>query len=193
MSNSTEGESTETSFVYAFNIIGEAIIAFASISWNSLVLLLIMKDKQLQTVTNYFIASLATTDLLVGALGISCVLIAWHGYPHNFKGCLMFNSMLVVLTQISIFGLLIIAIERLVAIMEPFKYKEFCTGRIAVICMCVAWCFATLIGIVPLFGWNLGPMATERCSFTEVISLQYMVFFNFLGFVLVPLIAMFDI
>ena len=97
------------------------------------------------------------------------------------------------LTQISIFGLLIIAIERFVAIKEPFKYKEFCTGKVAVACICVTWCFATLTGIVPLFGWNLGPMTSDTCSFTEVISLQYKVYFNFFGFVLVPLIAMFAI
>ena len=108
-----------------FNIIGEIIIAFASVAGNALVLVLIMKDKQLHTVTNYFIASLAAADLLVGALGIPCVLIAWHGYPHNFIGCLTVNSVIVVLTQISIFGLLTIAIERFIAIKEPFKYKEF--------------------------------------------------------------------
>ena len=193
MSNSTEEQSTETSLIYVFNIIGEIIIAFASVAGNALVLALIMKDKQLHTVTNYFIASLAAADLLVGALGIPCVLIAWHRYPHNFIGCLTVNSMIVVLTQISIFGLLTIAIERFIAIKEPFKYKEFCTGKTAAICISVTWCFAILVGMVPLFGWNLGPTTEKKCSFTEVISLEYMVYFNFLGFVLVPLIAMFAI
>ena len=193
MSNSLEEQGTETSVIYVLNIIGEITIAFASVAGNALVLVLIIKDKQLHTVTNYFIASLAMADLLVGALGIPCVLIAWHGYPHNFIGCLTVNSMIVVLTQISIFGLSTIAIERFITIKAPFKYKEFCTGRTAAICISVTWCLAILVAIVPLFGWNLGPRTEKKCSFTEVISLEYMVYFNFLGFVLVPLIAMFAI
>ncbi len=195
MSNATSGEedSSNASFIYVLNIVGEMFIAFTSVLGNGLVLVLIVRDKQLQTVTNYFIASLAAADLLVGALGIPCVLVAWHGYPRDFTGCLIVNTVIVTLTQISIFGLLIIAIERFVAIKEPFRYKELCTGKIAAICVSVTWCFATVIGLIPLFGWNLGPTDQETCSFTAVIDLRYMVYCVFLGFVLVPLLCMFVI
>ena len=66
MQNSSSTD--DASFIYAFNIIGEMFIAVLSIIGNALVLYLISRDKQLQTVTNYFIASLAVADLLVSTI-----------------------------------------------------------------------------------------------------------------------------
>ncbi len=68
MQNSSSTD--DASFIYAFNIIGEMFIAVLSIIGNALVLYLISRDKQLQTVTNYFIASLAAADLLVNMIVI---------------------------------------------------------------------------------------------------------------------------
>ena len=122
-------------------------------------------------------------------MGIPCVLIAWHGYPHNFTGCLIVNSIIVVLTQISIFGMLLIAIERFVAIKDPFRYQRLCTGRAATLAIVLSWWIAIIIGFTPVFGWNL-KSTNEECAFTEVIDMKYMVYFNFLGFVFLPLILM---
>ncbi len=101
--------------------------------------------------------------------------------------------MIVVFTQISIFGLLTIAIERFYAISQPFSYTNHCTGKLSLIVIAVSWMAAIIVGMVPLFGWNLGDKGLEKCSFTEVISYQYMVYFNFFACVLAPLLAMFVI
>ena len=173
-------------------MIGESIIAFVSVVGNGLVLFLIARERQLQTVTNFFVASLAAADLLVGAVGIPCVFVALHGRPYNtFMGCLTVNSIIVVLTQISIFGLLAIAIERFYAIKSPFSYTNNCNGKLSLIVIVISWIAAILVGIVPLFGWNNGDMGSKLCSFVEVISFQYMVYFNFFVCVLVPLIFIF--
>jgi predicted membrane-bound spermidine synthase len=50
-------------------IAGEAVIATTVIVGNLLVLLAIAIVPSLQTVTNYFVASVAAADLLVGILG----------------------------------------------------------------------------------------------------------------------------
>jgi hypothetical protein len=47
----------------------EAVIGLATIFGNVLVLVAIATVSSLQTVTNYFVASLAAADLLVGCLG----------------------------------------------------------------------------------------------------------------------------
>ena len=173
-------------------MIGESIIAIVSVAGNGLVLFLIARERQLQTVTNFFVASLATADLLVGAVGIPCVFVALHNRPYNdFMGCLTVNSMIVVLTQISIFGLLAIAIERFYAIKSPFSYTNNCNGKLSSIVIVISWIAAILVGIVPLFGWNNGDKGSVKCSFVEVISYEYMVYFNFFVCVLVPLILIF--
>ena len=186
------GNVTMDRAIYLTNMIGESIIAFVSVVGNGVVLLLIAKEKHLQTVTNYFVASLAAADLLVGAIGIPCVFVAIHDRPYNsFMGCLTVNSMIVVLTQISIFGLLAIAIERFYAIRSPFSYNNNCNGKLALVVISVSWVAAILVGLVPLFGWNNGNSGSVICSFVDVISYEYMVYFNFFVCVLGPLVLIF--
>ena len=140
--------------------------------------------------TNYFVASLAAADLLVGLLGIPCALLGFNGIPDHFYGCLLMNTMIVILTQISIFALLLIAIERFVAIKFPYKYHEMGTGKVATVFIIISWIAGILVGFLPVLGWNLSGDYDGVCTFTAVIDLTYMVYFNFLGCVLTPLIIM---
>ena len=171
----------------------EVIIAVVAIFGNSLVLYVIYKNKPLRTITNYFVTSLATADLLVGVLGIPSALITGNGYPHNFIGCLLLSSTVIILTQISVFGLLTIAIERFYAINNPFSYHRKFTGKTAGIIILISWIAAIMMGLPPVFGWNLGPNEKNTCSFVTVIDLKYMVYFNFFGCVLTPLLIIFAI
>lgn len=173
------------------NMTFEILIAVLSIFGNGMVLIVIIREKRLRTVTNYCVASLAAADFLVGALGIPCVEISFFGYPSNFYGCITLNSMIIVLTQISIFGLLVIALERFLAIRFPFWYKMHCTPESTIAVIIISWLLAISVGLLPAFGWNLKETyGNEVCSFLDVIDLNYMVYFNFFGCVLLPLILM---
>lgn len=169
----------------------EVVIGAFSIVGNALVLLAIYKNIKLQTVTNTFIASLALADLLVGILVSPLAALSYLGLPNNYMWCVFTNSVIVVFTQISIFNLCAIAVERFIAIKSPYFYQEYLTIRVAIIIVIVAWISGVIVGFVPLFGWNLGPMADNKCAFVKVIDMKYMVYFNFFGFVLIPLLIMF--
>ena len=102
-----EGREGSTTIIIWINHVFEIVIALLIMLGNGLVLASIAREKTLQTITNYFVASLAAADFLVGMLGIPCALLGFNGIPNNFYGCLLMNSMIVILTQISIFALVL--------------------------------------------------------------------------------------
>ena len=67
----------------------------------------------------------------------------------------------------------------------------------AAVALC--WLVSCLLGFPPLFGWHNGspgaPSASANstvieCTFLAVVSLPYMVYFNYFGCILLPLLAM---
>lgn len=173
-------------------MIAELIIALLSTVGNLLVCVAVGLNRKLQTVTNYFLVSLAVADICVGALAIPCAIMTDLGIPrHNLYLCLLMLSVLIMLTQSSIFSLLAVAVERYVAIFMPFQYHRLMTPRNAVLILCVTWTLAFLIGLVPLMGWHKPPPESGYCFFVFVVDMTYMVYFNFFACVLAPLVVMF--
>ena len=171
-------------------IVCEALIAILTIIGNFLVLLAIRKNRRLQTTTNVFIGSLAFADLLVGILVEPMAVLSYKGLPRDFYGCVLVNSSLVLLTQCSVNGLVMVAIDRFFAIKMPFLYTKYFTSRFALFLTLIGWIVAIIVGMVPMMGWNLGPTDDGVCSFIGVIDLKYMVYFNFFGCIIPPLLFM---
>ncbi|XP_071773843.1 adenosine A2c receptor [Centroberyx gerrardi] len=170
----------------------ELVIAFLSTVGNLLVCAAVCLNKKLRTVTNYFLVSLAVADICVGALAIPCAILTDMGVPrHNLYLCLLMLSVLIMLTQSSIFSLLAVAVERYVAIFMPFRYQALMTPRNAVLVIVGTWVLAFLIGLVPLMGWHKTPPDSGYCFFVFVVDMTYMVYFNFFACVLAPLVVMF--
>ncbi|XP_078466186.1 adenosine receptor A1-like [Lampetra planeri] len=175
-------------------ILLELVIALLSSVGNLLVCVAVMKNRRLRTVTNYFLVSLAVADVCVGAVAIPCAIMTDLGLPrHNFLLCVLMLSVLIMLTQSSIFSLLAIAVDRYVAIFSPFRYKVIMTHRNALITIVLTWLVAFLIGLVPAMGWHKGSPSDSYCYFVAVVDMNYMVYFNFFGCVLTPLLIMFVI
>lgn len=170
----------------------ELVIAFLSTIGNLLVCAAVGLNRKLRTVTNYFLVSLAVADICVGTLAIPCAILTDIGVPrHNFYLCLLMLSVLIMLTQSSIFSLLAVAVERYVAIFMPFHYQTLVTPRNAVLVILGMWLLAFLIGLVPLMGWHKTPPESGYCFFVFVVDMTYMVYFNFFACVLAPLVVMF--
>uniref|UniRef100_A0A8C4ZLM0 Adenosine receptor B1a n=1 Tax=Gadus morhua TaxID=8049 RepID=A0A8C4ZLM0_GADMO len=127
------------------------IIAALSVVGNLLVCAAVGLDRKLRTVTNYFLVSLAVADVCVGAVAIPCAILTGVGLPRdNLPLCLVMLSVLIMLTQSSIFSLLAVAVERYVAIFMPFRYQALMTPRNAVLVIVVTWLLAFLIGLAIL-------------------------------------------
>ena len=175
-------------------IAAELVIATFSTTGNLLVCLAVKQNKRLQTVTNYFLVSLAVADFFVGALAIPCAILTDLGMPyHNLYFCILILSVLIMLTHTSIFSLLAVAVERYIAILLPLHYHRIMRPWNARLIILTTWLLAFLTGSIPLMGWHKTPPQSSHCFFACVIDLTYMVYFNFFGCMLVPLVVMFVI
>ncbi|CAK8694769.1 adenosine receptor A2b-like [Clavelina lepadiformis] len=191
----------------------EALIAILTFVSNLLVLVAISKFRNLQTVTNYLIANLAVADIGVALFAIPSAIILRIGLRITPTGdhldddgvvnrelCLIIASSVLFLTQVSIYSLFIIALDRFIAIYFPLRYRTLVTKQRVKICMISTWILGGLTGFLPQIGWNavhsesmqtINDTDVTRCAFEEVINMEYMVYVNFFVCVLLPLLLMF--
>ncbi|XP_070796005.1 adenosine receptor A1 isoform X1 [Pituophis catenifer annectens] len=172
----------------------EVLIALVSIPGNILVIWAVKVNKSLRDATFYFIVSLAVADAAVGTLAIPLAIIIYQGPTMDFYSCLMLICPLLILTESSILALLAIAVDRYLRVKIPIRYRNVVTPRRAGVAIGCCWLISFLVGMTPLFGWNKhkkgNTTSNVTCQFDNVISMKYMVYFNFFGWVLPPLVLM---
>ncbi|XP_035494869.1 adenosine A2a receptor a isoform X1 [Scophthalmus maximus] len=181
-----------------FYIILELLIAVFSVLGNVLVCWAVCLNSNLQSITNFFVVSLAVADIAVGVLAIPFAIVISIGFCSNFYGCLFIACFVLVLTQSSIFSLLAIAIDRYIAIKIPLRYNGLVTGQRARGIIAICWILSIIIGLTPMMGWHKLPVGVNstcplglmKCLFEEVVVMEYMVYFNFFACVLIPLLLM---
>lgn len=183
-------------------IVLELVIACLAVAGNALVCWAVCLNSNLQTITNFFVVSLAVADIAVGLLAIPFAITISTGFCANFYGCLFIACFVLILTQNSIFSLLAIAVDRYIAITKSLRYNSLVTAQRAKGIIALCWVLSVGIGLTPMLGWNTGwnatvaasdqtcPEGLTECLFEEVVILDYMVYFNFFGCVLVPLVVM---
>ncbi|KAM3932906.1 adenosine receptor A1 [Leptodactylus fuscus] len=190
-----------TSVSLAVYIVIEVLIALVSVLGNILVIWAVIVNQALRDTTFFFIVSLAVADIAVGALVIPLAIIISIGLETEFYSCLMVACIMLILTQSSILALLAIAVDRYLRVKIPTSYRSVVTARRAVIAITGCWVLSFIVGLVPMFGWNnINNLRKQEnssygeiiitCEFETVISMEYMVYFNFFVWVLPPLFLM---
>ena len=162
----------------------EVATAALAIVGNSLVVVMFVRYQKLRTVTNHYVISLSIADLLVGVIGIPFAIATSVGLPKNFEACLFMNSLLLLLCTGSIFSLVAVTMDRYFAILHPMTYTTTSSKSTARVVIGVSWILASVVGLLPLMGWNLGRPPVPRCFFMEVIDLKYLVFIYFITMLL---------
>uniref|UniRef100_A0A3B3BGI7 Adenosine receptor A1 n=1 Tax=Oryzias melastigma TaxID=30732 RepID=A0A3B3BGI7_ORYME len=177
----------------------EVLIAVSSVIGNVMVVWAVRINRVLRDTTFCFIVSLALADIAVGALVIPLAITISIGLQTHFYSCLLVACTVLVLTQSSILALLAIAFDRYLRVKIPMSYKRVVTPRRAGTAVLLSWLVSIVVGLTPMLGWNNlqqlnRSSVTEDllviCKFETVISMDYMVYFNFFGWVLPPLLLM---
>ncbi|XP_040292702.1 neuromedin-U receptor 2 [Bufo bufo] len=127
-----------------------AVIFLVGVSGNMLVCLVILKNHNMRTPTNYYLFSLAVSDLLVLLLGMPLeVYEMWSNYPFLFGawGCYFKTVLFETVCFASILSVTTVSVERYVAIMHPFQAKLKSTRRRALRILITLWIFSILFSI----------------------------------------------
>lgn len=143
-------------------------IIFGIIFGNILVIVAIIKDNNLRTVQNSFIASLAVADLLVGSLIMPFSLI------YEVSGVWYFGSALcdiwlatdVLLSTASIWNLCLISLDRYWSVTRAIEYIRQRTAKRATIMIAIAWGASAIICLPPLVGWKQPHKHPDKCDLT---------------------------
>ncbi|XP_074420771.1 adenosine receptor A3-like [Larus michahellis] len=171
----------------------ECLVALFATLGNILVIWVVKLNSTFQNTTLYFIVSLALADIAVGILVMPLAIVVSLGISVHFYTCLFMCCLMVVFTNASILSLLAIAIDRYLRVKVPTRYKLITRERRVWWVLGLCWSVSLLVGLVPMFGWN----RTESrrfgflsCQFTSVMRMDYMVYFGFFIWTLVPLLVM---
>ncbi|XP_036388749.1 adenosine receptor A3-like [Megalops cyprinoides] len=177
---------------HAIYIALEVLVALACCLGNTLVVCAVWMNRSLRQPTFLFVVSLAVADFLVGAVAIPLAIVLEQGVVLPVCGCLFICCILLVLTQSSVLSLLAIAVDRYLRVRLPHRYKRIATQRHSWLAVALCWFIACILGFTPLFGWHkdVPNNKTMECKFTDVMDMSYMVYFNFFGCILPPLLAM---
>ncbi|XP_028611473.1 adenosine receptor A3 isoform X1 [Grammomys surdaster] len=175
----------------------EVAIGICAVVGNMLVIWVVKLNPTLRTTTFYFIVSLALADIAVGVLVIPLAITVKLEVEMHFYACLFMSCVLLIFTHASIMSLLAIAIDRYLRVKLTVRYKTVTTQRRIWLFLGLCWLVSFLVGLTPMFGWNRKVTlelsqntTTLSCKFRTVVSLDYMVFFSFVTWILIPLLVM---
>lgn len=147
-----------------------SVFILVAIVGNMLVILSVVCNKHLQTVTNYFIVNLAMADLLLSiiVLPFSASLEVLGCWVFGRVFCNIWAAVDVLCCTASILSLCIISIDRYIGVKYCLKYPSIMTERRAVAVLLVVWVSSTVISVGPLLGWKEPPPVDDSiCVITE--------------------------
>ncbi|XP_005988392.1 neuromedin-U receptor 2 [Latimeria chalumnae] len=127
-----------------------AVIFIVGVSGNLLTCFMILKHRNMKTPTNYYLFSLAISDLLVLIFGLPIeVYEMWSNYPFLFGdvGCYFKTSLFETVCFASILNVTTVSVERYVAIVHPLRAKSNSTRERALKIIIVLWVLSVLFSI----------------------------------------------
>ncbi|KAM8976896.1 olfactory receptor 1M1-like [Pelodytes ibericus] len=146
---------------------------------NGIVILLIIVKEHLHQPMYIIIGNLALSDLLLDTITLPKILAKhWLGDDSlSFSACFFQMFAVHYLGSLDSFIIMLMAIDRYVAICKPLRYFSIITNALAANICCVFWLFASFIGLgIALMGAKLpycGPNKVKNyfCSLTTVTVL----------------------
>ncbi|XP_061448572.1 D(1) dopamine receptor-like [Rhineura floridana] len=128
------------------------LLILSTLLGNTLVCMAVIKFRHLRSkVTNFFVISLAVSDLFVALLVMPWKAVTEVAGFWPFGGfCDIWVAFDIMCSTASILNLCIISMDRYWAISSPFRYEQKMTQQVAFVMIGVAWMLSVLISFIPV-------------------------------------------
>lgn len=133
----------EATFLASVNV----VFSLCGILGNVLVLIVVARNRQLHTVTNIFISSLALADLLVCTVAQPMNAVFLYGLPPNPVYGMTRKTFSYVSLLASISNMAVLTIDRYIVIATPMQYHHKANFKSAFIQLCLIWVISLGLGI----------------------------------------------
>nr|XP_033474175.1 trace amine-associated receptor 13c-like [Epinephelus lanceolatus] len=150
-------------------------ISVITVALNLLVIISISHFRQLHTPTNLLLLSLAVSDLLMGLLLMPVEIIyieaCW------FLGdilCTLYYVVDYIIASASVANMVLISVDRYIAICDPLHYPTKVTKRRAEVCVCLCWFCSVLYGFFLLHDHLVQPGRSNSCLGECVVVISNM-------------------
>ncbi|XP_034144773.1 trace amine-associated receptor 8a-like [Esox lucius] len=187
--NSSCRKTSISTSIYISLYIIFSLISAVTVFLNLLVIISISHFKQLHTPTKLLILSLAVSDLLVGLIVIPATTVAIME-PCWVLGeyfCALFLYITSLCDTSSLGNLILISIDRYVAVCDPLLYHLKITPRRTICCIFMSWCCCIIYDVVYVklcVNIQVPSGCYEECNSIEGTLWFYV--FDFLISVIVP-------
>ncbi|CAJ0575110.1 unnamed protein product, partial [Mesorhabditis spiculigera] len=168
------------------------VIIAMTVVGNTLVVLAVFNYRPLKKVQNYFLVSLAASDLAVAIFVMPLHVVKFLAGGRWLLGvamCQFFTTADILLCTSSILNLCAIAIDRYCAIHDPINYASKRTLKFVCIVIGVVWALSILISVPPLIGWNNWSSQVKE-GICELTSEKAFVVYSASGSFFLPLLVM---
>nr|XP_046920467.1 dopamine D2-like receptor [Dermatophagoides farinae] len=143
------------------------ILPILALFGNFLVILSVYRERSLQTVTNWFIVSLAFADLFVAIpMLFSTYVMVNVDWQLSETICDLYIATDVICSTASIFNLVAISFDRYIAVTHPIFYSKHKNDKRVIITIILVWMASFGVGLPIMLGANTSPeRIPELCIF----------------------------
>ncbi|CAB3399255.1 unnamed protein product [Caenorhabditis bovis] len=168
------------------------VIIAMTVVGNTLVVVAVFSYRPLKKVQNYFLVSLAASDLAVSIFVMPLHVVTFLAGGKWLLGavvCQFFTTADILLCTSSILNLCAIALDRYWAIHDPINYAQKRTPKFVCVIIVVVWILSIFISVPPIIGWNNWSLQTlnDSCSLSTE---KAFVVFSAAGSFFLPLLVM---
>lgn len=164
------------------------VLSCLIVAANTLVIVLVYKNKQLRTITNLCLTCLAISDLLSGLVAIPLIFACnLTQFGDGFAACIAMDLASRFIAISTILHLVIVTFERYAMIIYPMHYYRIISKQTMVASMTFIWIFSLTVSLIQLTWISLDPSQTESHERQKDVIYSYSCF---VSLVALPLILL---